>query len=154
MSSILGPKGSKWVEIGGDRTWGEQRIKGDICVTYQWLDIPGSKEPVPCMVLFPVVLKMDGGAYAVPQANAYEYGDRRGNPTQHLMVAAYNAAQTMGFFPDESTVFRIVDIIIDNLPDLIRMPSDPPTSHAAPAHVMGIEARTKVDGKVIHQEVI
>lgn len=154
MSSILGPKGANWVEIGGDRSWGQQRIKGDICSGFQWIQIPGKKEPQPCMVMFPTVMKLDGGAYVIPQDNAYEYGDAKGNPTQHLMVAAYNAAQTMGFFPDQSTVFRIVDIIIESLPDLIRMPSEQPDAFNLERAVLGIEASASVGGKVIHQEVI
>ncbi len=155
MSSILGPKGSKWVEIGGDKSWGRQRVKGDICVSFQWLDIPGKREPQPCMVLFPVVLKLDGGAYAIPQDNAHEYGDSKGNPTPYLMTAAMNAAQTMGFFPDQSTCFRIVDIIIDALPELIRMPSEPPAAYALDFRTThGIEATAKVSGQIVHQEVI
>ena len=154
MSSILTPRGQTWVEIGGERSWGEQRVQGDIAVSYQWLNIPGQRDPQPCMVLFPTVMKMDGGAYAIPQANAHEYGDRRGNPTPYLLTAAYNAAQTMGFFPDQFTVFRIVDIIIDALPDLVRMPSDQPARLDIKAPTIGIEATAKVNGQAIHQEVI
>lgn len=152
MSSILSPSGQTWVEIGGDRVW-QQRTKGDIVITFQWLMV-GKKEPQACMVLFPSTLKLNGGAYAIPQENAYEYADSKGNPTPHLLTAAYNAAQTMGFFPDEFTVFRIVDIIVDNLPDLIRMPSDQPQKLDLQRQILGIEASAKVNGKTIHQEVL
>lgn len=152
MNSILGPSGQSWVELGGDRSW-EQRVKGDIVVSYQWL-MAGKKEPQACMVLFPTVPKMDGGAYAIPQENAYEYGDARGNPTPYLMTAAMNAATSMGFFADESTVFRIVDIIIEGLADLIRMPSEQPASLNLEKPKYGIEASAKVNGEIVHQEVI
>lgn len=152
MSSILGATGANWVECGGERSW-MHRGKGDIVVSYQWLDI-GKKEPVACMVLFPTTPKMDGGAYAIPQDNAYEYGDSKGNPTPYLLTAAMNAATSMGFHPDQSTVFRIVDIIVDGLPDLIRMPSDQPGALAIKRAVHGIEATAKVNGQVVHQEVI
>jgi hypothetical protein len=152
MNSILSPRGQSWVEIGGDRCW-MQRVKGDICVTFQWL-MAGRKEPSPCMVLTPMAVKLDGGAYVIPQENAYEYADILGNPTPHLMVAAFNAAQQMGFFPDQSTVFRIVDIIVDGLPDLIRMPSEQPDDLNLKAPTLGIEATTKVGGQVFRQEVI
>ncbi len=152
MSSILGATGQNWVEIGGERTW-EQRIKGDVVVSYQWLDV-GKKDPQACMVLFPVVPKLDGGAYAIPQDNAYEYSDATGGPTPYLLTAAMNAATSMGFFLDQSTVFRIVDIIVDGLPDLIRMPSDQPGAMDLKRAIHGIEATAKVNGQVIHQELI
>lgn len=152
MSSILGATGQNWVECGGERSW-EQRIKGDIVVSYQWLHA-GKKEPQACMVLFPVVAKMDGGAYAIPQDNAYEYSDASGGPTPYLLTAAMNAATSMGFYADQATVFRIVDIIVDGLPDLIRMPSDQPGALDLKRAIHGIEATAKVDGRVIHQELI
>lgn len=152
MTTLLSANGQRMVELGGERAW-LQRVKGDICVSYQWLHV-GKKEPSACMTLFPTVMKMDGGAYAIPQDNAYEYADSSGNPTPFLMVAAFNAAQTMGFFPDQSTVFRIVDIIVEGLPDLIRMPSEQPGVLNLDRIVHGIEARASVGGTVIHEEVI
>ena len=152
MSSILGATGANWVECGGERTW-EQRIKGDICVSYQWLMV-GKKEPQACMVLFPTVPKMDGGAYAIPQDNAYEYSDASGGPTPYLLTAAMNAAISMGFYADQSTVFRIVDIIVDGLADLIRMPSDQPGQLDIKRTIHGIEATAKVNGQIVHQELI
>lgn len=152
MSGILSPNGQSWVEVGGERCW-LQRIKGDICVTYQWLDV-GKREPSACMALFPITMKLGGGMYAIPQENAYEYADVKGNPTPYLMTAAFNAAQQMGFFPDESTVFRIVDIIVDGLADLVRMPSEQPTDFHIKKPVMGIEATARAGGRVVHQEVL
>lgn len=152
MSSILGASGQNWVELGGERTW-EQRVKGDIVVSYQWLMV-GKKEPQACMVLFPTVPKLDGGAYAIPQDNAYEYSDATGGPTPYLLTAAMNAATSMGFFADQSTVFRIVDVIVDGLADLIRMPSDQPGQLEIKRALHGIEATAKVNGQVIHQELL
>jgi hypothetical protein len=140
------------VEIGGARTW-EQRITGDIVGSYHWLDV-GKKEPQACMVLFPTVPKMDGGAYAIPQDTAYEYSDASGGPTPYLLTAAMNAATSMGFYPDQSTVFRIVDIIVDGLPDLIRMPSDQPGHMDIKRATLGIEATAKVNGQVMYEELL
>jgi hypothetical protein len=106
------------------------------------------------MVLFPTVPKMDGGAYAIPQENAYEYSDSTGGPTPYLLTAAMNAAVSMGFYADQSTVFRIVDIIVDGLADLVRMPSDQPAKLDIARPVYGIEATAKVDGQIVRQEVI
>lgn len=152
MSSILSARGQRHIALGGERCW-RQRVTGDICVSYQWLDV-GKREPSACMVLFPTTMKMDGGAYAVPQDNAYEYADENGAPTPYLLTAALNAAVSMGFFPDQSTVFRLVDIIVDGLSDLIRMPSEQPGELDIKRAVLGIEAQARVDGQLIHQEVI
>jgi len=152
VSNIFSLKGQRWVELGGERCW-LQRVKGDICVSLQWLHV-GKGEPQACMVLFPVTLKMDGGAYAIPQENAWEYADTRGNPTPMLMTSAINAAQSMGFFPDQATVFRIVDAIVENLPDLVRMPSEQPAALEIAGPLLGIEARAKVDGQVMHEQVL
>jgi len=153
-NSILGPTGQNWVALGGERSWGQQRVKGDICCSFQWLEMPGFDDPHPCMVLFPTVMKLDGGAYAIPQDNAYQYARRDGSPTPHLMASAVKAAMQMGFFPDQSTVFRIIDIIMDSLPDLVKMPSTQPGEFNLQRIVHGIEATAKVGGRVVHQEVI
>lgn len=153
MSSILSVSGRKITEIGGEKVW-DQRTKGDIVISFQWLMV-GGKEAQACMCLHPLIPKLDGGgAYAIPQENAYEYADANGNPTPHLLMAAYNAAVSMGFFPDKSTVFRIVDIIVDGLADLIRMPSDAPGAFDVDKIVSGIEATIKVNGRVMHEEVV
>jgi hypothetical protein len=152
MSSLLSPRGATMVALGGERAW-KQRIKGDICISYEWLQA-GKKEPSACMVLFPTTLKLEGGAYAIPQENAYEYADARGRPTPYLLVAAHNAAVSMGFFPDKSTVFRIVDCIVEGLEDLVRMPSEQPGALNIEREVLGIEAQARLNGQVIHQEVL
>jgi hypothetical protein len=149
---IMSPRGQSYVELGGERAW-LQRVKGDICITYQWLNT-GKSEPSACMVLFPIRAKMDGGAYAIPQENAYEYATAEGKATPYLMVAAFNAAQSMGFFPDKSTVHRVVDAIIDGLSDLVRMPSEQPGQLDIKALLKGIEAKVKVNGQVFREEVI
>lgn len=152
MSGILGPRGQNWVALGGERCH-KQWVKGDIVATLQWLDI-GKKDPSACLVLFPATLKLDGGAYAIPQENAWEYADNKGNPTPHLLVAAHNATVSMGFFPDKATVFRVVDLIVEGLPELVRMPSDQPAAFDIKRAVHGIEATAKINGHIVHQEVL
>lgn len=152
MNLLVSKNGTRFVELGGERAW-LQRVKGDIVVSYQWL-AGIEREPHPCMTLFPAVPKIEGGAYAIPQKCAYEYVTSSGNPTPYLLTAALNAAVSMGFLPDQSTIFRIVDIISDGLADLVRMPSDQPDALDLRKPVTGIEVRAKVEGKTIHEEVI
>jgi hypothetical protein len=153
MSSILSPRGQTWVELGGERCWKEPHTKGDIVVAFQWLET-GGQVPGACMVLYPVIPKLHGGAYAIPQENAHEYLKANGDPTPAMLTCAFNAAQQMGFFPDESTVFRIVDAIYEGMGDFLRMPSEQPGSFDLKRTVLGIEATAKIGGRVIHQEVV
>jgi hypothetical protein len=66
----------------------------------------------------------------------------------------------MGFHPDRSTVFRVIDVLTDAAPDLVKMPSSLPASvqeairKEGERNVMGIEATASVNGKVIAERVI
>jgi hypothetical protein len=107
------------------------------------------------MVLFPTTLKLDAGAYAIPQDNAYEYVQSNGRPTGYLMSAALKALVTLGYLhTDKAAWHRIVDAIVEGLPDLIRMPSEQPGQLDLKRIVHGIEATARVGGQIIHQEVV
>jgi hypothetical protein len=151
-ASILGPRGTPIVELGGERAW-LQRTKGDIVCSFQWLDI-GEKDPSPCMVLFPAHRRMDAAAYVVPQRNAYLYAMADGSPNPDLLGCAFKAAQHMGFHPDKSTIERIMDIVLDGLSDLVRMPSDQPADLAIKRQYQGIEATAKINGRVVSEDLI
>lgn len=140
------------VELGGERAW-LQRVKGDIVCSFQWLDI-GDDEPQPCMVLFPASRHMDTAAYVIPQRNAYAYATSSGGATPDLMGCAFKAAQHMGMFPDKSTVSRIMDIVLDGLPDLVRMPSDQHADLAVKRQHHGIEATVKVNGRTVREDLL
>lgn len=154
-ASILGPNGQRMVELGGERAW-LTRTKGDIVVSYQWIQIDDidREAPVACMVMFPGARHMDTAAYVIPQKNAHEYATSRGEQSPALMGMAFKAALHMGFFPDDSTVHRIMDIVLDGIADLIRMPSEQPGSLNIKRMVMGIEASASMNGRVLHQEVL
>ena len=154
--SILGPTGQPMVQLGGERAW-LQRVLGDIVACFQWLDRPDidPEGPHPCLVLYPAARRMEAGAYVIPQKNAWAYADNRGNPTPQLLASAFQAAAQLGFFPDSMTVHRVVDIIVEGLPDLIRMPSEQPGElNTRREAVYGIEASAAINGKTIHQEVL
>ena len=149
--SLLGPRGTPMVELGGDRAW-LVRTKGDIVCSYQWLDI-GEEEPSACMVLFPAARRLDVQPYVIPQENAWRFADRNGHATPHAIKAGFVAACDMGF-PDRSTVHRIVDVILDGLGDLVRMPSSQPHDLHVERAVLGIEARGTINGHVVAEEVL
>ena len=160
MSSILGPNGTPMVDLGGERAW-RQRVIGDVVCSYQWLDLrawgePGAEdEPEPCMVLFPALRRMETGAYTIPQRNAYVYADNKGRPTEWLFRAAHAACETLGFSSwDKSAYMRVLDVIVEGIPDLIQMPSTQPTALEVRRPVAGIEIKATAAGQMLHAEVI
>lgn len=159
MTSLLGPSGSPYVELGGERAW-RQRIKGDIVVSYQWLDLQAHDPsfpddgPVPCMVLFAANRRIEAGAYTIPQRNAHAYAQPNGEPTIALIGAAMKACMTLGFDMNEKlTRYRMVDAIVEGIPDLILMPSDQPGALDIKRATQGIETIVRAGGRVLHEEL-
>ena len=159
-ATLLGPNGTPMVDLGGNRTW-RQYIKGDIVVSFQWLELwklgddTAPHEPEPCMVLFPANRRMDTGAYVIPQRNAFMFATNRGAATQHLALAAAAACESLGFgLNDRSASHRIMDLVLDSLADLIHMPIEQPESLGTTRTVAGIEATVTVGGKTIHEEIV
>lgn len=155
MSMILGARGTPLVQIGGDRAW-KEFTKGDIVASLQWLDRADIDPdgPHPCLILRPLYRKADAGVYVIPQRNACAYAHSDGNPTAHALGASFKAAIEMGMFPDQSTTFRILDQIMEVMPDLIRMPSIQPNALEVKRAVRGIEISATIGGKSVAQEVI
>jgi hypothetical protein len=160
MTSILGPSGMPMVELGGERAW-RQRVIGDIVVSYQWIDLraagdaTAAGQPEPCMCLFPAFRRMHTGAYTIPFRNAFAYVDNKGNPTPQLMKTACLAAETLGFdMNDRSAIRRMLDVIVEGIPDLIEMPSEQPPALEVRKHRMGIEVTARAHGQDMHTELL
>jgi hypothetical protein len=154
-ASILGPNGQRIVELGGERAW-RQRVTGDIVSSYQWMHIDeiDDSAPVACLCLFPALRHVETAAYVIPQSNAYLYAARDGGVTPQLVGLAFKAAVHMGFHPDKTTVHRIMDIVVDGIPDLIAMPSEQPGALDIKRAILGIEAQATINGRVIQSEVL
>ena len=152
-ASILGPSGSPMIELAGERAWITRTIGEFIC-SYQGLDLQDGEDPQACMCIVRANRALDVVPYVIPQRNAFAFADNRGNPTPHALGAAMKAAITMGTFPAQDTVRKIVDIIVEGIPDLIKMPSDQPASLEVARMLLGIEAHAAVNGKTIAAEVL
>lgn len=151
---ILGQNGQRMVSFGGPECW-KTATKGDIAISFQWLDTNHeSGDDQPCMCLYKVNPTSRQGAYVLPQESAFMFADSRGKPTSHLFAGAFKAAVQMGFYPDKFTVHRVVDIVVEYLPELIRMPSAPQRPQLKNPLIQGIEMALKVDGKTIHEALI
>jgi hypothetical protein len=158
-ATLLGPRGTPYVELGGERAW-RQFTKGDIVVSLQWIDLqaqdPAFPEPgaIPCMCIFHAFRRMETGAHIIPQRYAYIYGASEGKPTDHFYRAVVDACETVGFDRnDKAAQFRMMDAVLEAMPDLIRMPSDMPDALGLKKlRLGGVEATIKVNGRVAHQE--
>lgn len=154
--TILSPTGQPLVMIGGERAW-KQRVIRDIVCTFQWLDRPDidPEGPHPCLVLHRRNATQDHGVYVIPQRNAYAYAEPDGTPTPQLLGTAFKATMELGFHPDQSTVHRVIDIIVEGIGDLVAMPSSQPDALNTRRHgIYGIEASAKINGRTIHEELL
>jgi hypothetical protein len=161
-SSLLGPTARPVVALGGANAWKQRSIKGILC-SFQWLDLrqhgfenTPDHACVPCMCLFRPG-SMARGAYVIPQPHAYLFATNKGGPSAHLTTSAFAIAETLGFdLRDRSAVRLAMDIILDGLPDLVDMPSEPESESDALVKqaVLGIEASAKINGKTIVEELL
>lgn len=152
-ASVLGPSGSKFVELGGERAW-LQRTIGEFTCSFQWLDLDDGEEPQPCMCIFKASRMLDVVPYVIPQRNAYAFADKSGGPSPHAIGAAFKACVTMGTFPSNDTVRKLLDIIVEGIPDLIRMPSDQMVGLDVKRTFYGMEATAKINGRTVREEVL
>ena len=157
-ASILGPSGTPMVELGGERAW-RKFTKGDITASLQWIDVQAQDPdfpddgPVPCLCLFHSFRRMETGAHVIPQRHAYLYGATSGKPTPQFFVSVLMACETVGFDRnDKAARHRIMDLVLEALPDLILMPSTQPNALEVKKHALGIEAAVKINGRMAHQE--
>ena len=157
-ATLLGPRGTPMVELGGERAW-RKYTKGDVVASLQWLDLqaqdPDFPEdgPIPCLCLFHAFRRMDTGAHVIPQRYAYLYGANDGKPTPAFFNGVMNACETLGFDRnDKASQHRIMDIVLDAMPDLIRMPSTQPNPLEVKKHTLNIEASVKINGRMAHHE--
>lgn len=159
-ASLLGPRGTPFVELGGERSW-RQYTKGDVVASLQWVDLQAIDKnfpeagPIPCMCLFHAFRRMETGAHVIPQRYAYLYGAAEGKPTDYFFNGVMNACETLGFDRnDKAAQHRVMDIVLDAMPELILMPSDQPAKLHVKKTPMNIDVSVNINGRVAHQESI
>ncbi|MNY54771.1 hypothetical protein D3C86_1906810 [compost metagenome] len=66
-----------------------------------------------------------------------------------------DACETLGFDRnDKAAQHRMMDLVVEAMPDLILMPTEQPTPLEVKRHRMGIEVTARAGGKTLHREVI
>lgn len=136
------------IELGGAKAWKVKR-KGDVVAAYHWVN----GEPALVLYKNPSLSGTTNrpGAYVIPLESAFKYADSKsGMPTRYAIQQARIAAEQMGFFPDHSTVTRVVDVILDGLIELVEMPPEPTGLNQKQADAIG-EMVVKLNGRVIKE---
>ena len=108
------------VLIGGERAWRKRRL-GDLWVAYQWVN--GEQ----AIILFPTTRPAyRAGAFVICLSAAHRYAGADGHPNLgYAIPQAYDAARVMGLSLERCTVRKIIDAIVEGLPDLVEMPPEP-----------------------------
>ena len=98
------------------------RVHGDITAIFSWLNDERA------MFLIPHLRK---GApwYVVMEGAAHTWDDHDPGNIPTVVSKSTKACEVLGIEPNPSNCRRIAGIIIDGLPDLIRMPTSPPIEY-------------------------
>jgi hypothetical protein len=165
------------VQLGGDLAW-KQRVYGDLVLNLQWInlepDLVGSAEE-PAIFLFRKPRpgrEVTGAACVIPLNLAHQWvysdfdgkGSRSGHVrVEHAVPAATDFAKAMGFEVSKGIVNRIIDVVVDGIDELQKMPPKPRHIQAAEEAIAAAERESiageavmtvKRDGEVIHEGVV
>lgn len=111
------------------------RVYGDVLCILTWVNDERA------IVLMPAKRRHGAPWWILCESAAYKYDE-----PEYLARAARKAAQVMGLDETTSTWFRIAEIIMNNLMDLIRMPSAPDPEKAK--HAIG-EMKLMANGELL-----
>ena len=120
------------------------RVHGDITCIFTWINDERA------MVLVPH-LRAGAPWFVVMESAAYTWDDEDAGNIPQVVRKAAKACEVLGIEPSPWNCRRIAGLVIDGLPDLIRMPSTPPAEyHRASFGHMELRA----DGEVLAHEDI
>jgi len=144
-TTLLHASGKSMVMLGGDVF--DQKVTGDIVHEYKWVD----GEPV--MLLYKRVLGANTPAYMIEMKDAHQYALSNGGPTKLLLSKlCFDAAKTLRAENDKATLYRLIDIIVEGLDILLKMPPEPKAIEIANRPTTGHdELSMKIDGKTVFE---
>lgn len=146
---VLDISGKPMVMLGGEYTALRHVSKG-IVTEYTWR----GGEPV--MILFKESVATKQGAFLIELKDAFNYANSNGHMSTDLIKHAIQAAAALGYDPnDKFAVRKIMDTILDGLPDLVAMPPCP--EELAKREQVGQgrnEMTLKLDGKTILEGLV
>jgi hypothetical protein len=137
------------IVVGGERAWRKFR-KGDIAIALHWVN------GEPAMVLFPAHMTQGRvqriTPFVIPLSVGHEYVASDGHPNLlRALKGATEAAMCLGMTPEMSTVHRIIDAIVETIPDLVSMPPEPVAMQRVDRGQPVGELSIQVDGQVVKE---
>ena len=139
--------------LGGDTAW-KVRAVGDLVIAYHWVN------DEPTMFVYPRYRRMMARSVVpwglpLPAAHELVSADSKGHGvnSDELLAKATRCAEMIGFGGDRNAIFKIADLILAGLDDLVRMPPTPRhiEDQQAPAK-QGDVIQLKQDGQIIFEQ--
>lgn len=121
------------------------RLHGDILAVYTWVNDERA------LVLLPANRAAGAPWFVVCESAAYTWDDEDPRNISEVVRKATKACEVLGMEATPHNIRRVAAIIIDGLPDLIRMPAAPEPEKMR--HAVG-EMKLMADGKVVAGEEI
>lgn len=121
------------------RNYREDRTYGDIASYVSFQD--GKR-----YLILKATQHATGRPVAFPEQYAHLYANADGSPTNYLIEMAAVYAVALGFMQtDTHAATRIIDIVLDRLPELITVK---PVEYA-PKQEHGVEYKVQIDGQTV-----
>lgn len=97
-----------------------KRELGDITIFGTWLYDNETEDSEPCLALLPTFRHRGVKPCVIALSSAFKYND-----PQYMAHTTRVILKNLGFQESLTQAHRIADLVLDHLPDLIRMPHDP-----------------------------
>lgn len=140
---------------GGPKCYRRRRFK-DFMIFFEWFDPEkmevGQGEPTLVITrAHRFALSGNRGSVLIPLNAAYKYADSKsGGPTRWMAEFAVGACHELGLEPSPLNAHKIIDAVVEHLPDLLRMPPAPhPDKFASRQAAPAGELEVLVDGKTV-----
>lgn len=115
------------------------RVHGDITAIFSWINDERALFLVPH-------LRKGAPWFIVCESAAYTWDDTDARNIPAVIAKATKACEVLGIEPSPWNCRRIAGLIIDAIPDLVRMPSSPPAEYYRPSFG---SMQLRADGQVI-----
>lgn len=133
---------------------GGERLFGDILVRFHYLkadpnEIGGEHEPA--MAITRAVGSGKGRGWFICESAAHLYvsSGKQGGPSSYCVQQSAAIAELLGLTADRRTCFRICELILDCIPDLLQMPPWTPKAVVTGEYEAWMGG-TKVTGELKH----
>lgn len=147
---ILSPTGRPMFKFG-DNAW-RTFAAGDYVVSMEWHI--EARECEPMMAIWSAAGGRNAGVFGICLSSAAKYADPSGKPTRHAFIEAWRALPTLGRMQIDLEVYRLLDVILRHIPDLINMPPVPVAVRRAETEPL-LEMTVKNEhGKTLREDMI